>query len=603
MFCPKKVVPNTLDPRLRGLDWACIDRMFSSCLHPKAEHSYHHILNAYDELSVPDRKRFALEVQNDSDVTFQNLVGDGVEASAQKWGLDGKLSKKLVTIRDYLGDEENAIIDELLGIKRSNGGQYGEAASDGPRTWTLNKSKERPQTISGRYYGYEKVQTERYYGNESEDESEDDDDQRGRTAHILFASQAGVEVYGKENVWQTSSQPSQDEVIDVEEQSIQLLKDLSPIKGKGLEPISNGDWRMNRLTPVSSPFRPRHLVPNHAPLTPSTSSRSKDKVACAPHYLLVTSRSPRQAPLKPTIRKKLGCDLASPICLSSSPTVPTRVTNSVSPLVLTRKKHAEGTLTFSKPRALAFPGLSEKPTLNSNNAQLVAEYAHHDFTTPDQSSRKRPRVEDNEPEHLSKKALAQISTPLNPACSPPIFGPSNINSPLVRVLCTRAVQKAANSSPYMPSESDKLTRERMEMAQKLSITYPDRVQPRYYKKVSRQKARLDRKQKSQSVPDIAKVPLKAVPPLPITSTTDEIAAVSTTHGTLRHVNIVVFDPIYDDKGAGEDLNRTRQIEESAKQALADGRKPVFPRLISLESQPGYGSQSQSIDDCSFSFPL
>ncbi|KAE9393280.1 hypothetical protein BT96DRAFT_999590 [Gymnopus androsaceus JB14] len=34
LFCPKRVIPNTLDPSLRNLDWAAIDRVFQSCCWP-----------------------------------------------------------------------------------------------------------------------------------------------------------------------------------------------------------------------------------------------------------------------------------------------------------------------------------------------------------------------------------------------------------------------------------------------------------------------------------------------------------------------------------------------------------------------------------------
>ena len=39
IFRPKRIVPNTLDPRLNGLDWMCINRMFSNCLHSSTQSS------------------------------------------------------------------------------------------------------------------------------------------------------------------------------------------------------------------------------------------------------------------------------------------------------------------------------------------------------------------------------------------------------------------------------------------------------------------------------------------------------------------------------------------------------------------------------------
>lgn len=33
-FKPRRVIPNTLNPRLRGLDWLCLDRLFEGVLSP-----------------------------------------------------------------------------------------------------------------------------------------------------------------------------------------------------------------------------------------------------------------------------------------------------------------------------------------------------------------------------------------------------------------------------------------------------------------------------------------------------------------------------------------------------------------------------------------
>ncbi|KAF9560789.1 hypothetical protein CPC08DRAFT_614997, partial [Agrocybe pediades] len=118
MFRPMKVVPNTLDPRLQGLDWECINRMFSSCLHQTAQHPLPDVLHFGEKLGSAGRKQLKLELQNDIDVALKNLVGDGVEDTAAKWADSAKLSKKLDIIKEYLGEEEQAVLNDILGIKR-----------------------------------------------------------------------------------------------------------------------------------------------------------------------------------------------------------------------------------------------------------------------------------------------------------------------------------------------------------------------------------------------------------------------------------------------------------------------------------------------------
>jgi len=213
--------------------------MFSHCLHPSAQALPPCGPSSHLRLGVTGHDQLTVDAQNDVDVALKNLVGDGAADAAQRWADHGKLLKKISVVRGYLGEEERDIVDKLLGTDRSTRRVSGEPLFDPPERTFGDKGK-----------GKETI-TARYYVRESEEDTDfgNSDDERGRTAHTLFASLAGIDTEDKENVWWFSSPPS--------EQDVDISQDLlnAGNKGRG-EPVGDGSWRLNRLTPaVSSPIR------------------------------------------------------------------------------------------------------------------------------------------------------------------------------------------------------------------------------------------------------------------------------------------------------------------------------------------------------------
>ena len=101
MFRPRRVVPNTLDPSLGGLDHACIEGMFADCLSNSPSPS---------QVTIPARPSIltsslrSVDLQADNDATLKNLEGGAKAVQlATKWADDsGRLRKKLERMGSYL---------------------------------------------------------------------------------------------------------------------------------------------------------------------------------------------------------------------------------------------------------------------------------------------------------------------------------------------------------------------------------------------------------------------------------------------------------------------------------------------------------------------
>ncbi|TFK19414.1 hypothetical protein FA15DRAFT_674467 [Coprinopsis marcescibilis] len=280
MFRPRRVIPNTLDPRLQGLDWTCIDRMFAPCLHPSVSASTTtHTSAGIDAL--------AKAAQEDGDVALKNLVGEGAEAVAAKWADGGKLLKKVDLLREYLCEAEHSSIDRLLGVP----------ISSSPTVKHTTANKTRP----GRDKGKASMRFEPI--SDEDTDCGDSEDERGRTAHKLFAAMAGIDE--KENVWsQASSSPSQRSEAEILQQlqqeedkealPVQVASGSSRKRGLG----KDGSFRTNKLiTPVTTPSRPQRQGLGMGSLL----------------------ASPLATKFKKKLASESGMSLASPIQLSSSP--------------------------------------------------------------------------------------------------------------------------------------------------------------------------------------------------------------------------------------------------------------------------------------------
>ncbi|KAJ7202297.1 beta-lactamase-like protein [Mycena pura] len=232
LFRPRKVVPNTLIPAFRGLDWKAIDRMFSDCLCKPPP------LEDLDSEAMDLRVDDALGDMEDA--ALLNVVGgDSVRGVAEKWAESGSLRRKLEILRSWLGGRERRAIDRIL----------------------LPAAPPVP--------GYAHAR-----GLDSEDEESDDDDERGRTAHLLFAGLAGIE--GSPAAWgvRASSSPA------------------TPATGGARAPF---------LTPTSSPLRGAWRPP-HRDKGKKRQRDSESQSQCPPS----------ETPPRAAKRTKLGDSLGSP---------------------------------------------------------------------------------------------------------------------------------------------------------------------------------------------------------------------------------------------------------------------------------------------------
>jgi len=633
LFRPKRVVPNTLDPRLKGLDWACIDHMFSSCLH----------LPAHQSLST-DSLRFRLAItpndhlvvgdQHDGDVALKNLVGDGAINTAARWADQGKLLKKLSVLRDHLGDEANAIIDQLLGIAAPLNRASGHPSSDNAQL-----------VIRGKGKGKE-VSSSRGHGGDSEEDTDDCDsgDERGRTAHKLFAEMAGIDSDDKENTWWVSSQPS-DEGQEVEHNSNTLDGILSgfPQKGRG-EPVGDGAWRLNRLTPVSSPVRqPQLRISKPCPPTPSPVR--PHKTTQRPISSLQEPLSfPRRSPAKMS-KLSAGHSLASPICLlsSSSPVQiaveKKRLARASASNPIRGQTSQDKPFASSKPRALVFslrpdtpPSQVPKEPTNSMRSRdppaislarqsrklssgTVQNARSWDMTptpsrkrpgrealsaSPSLRLSKRPRLESKTTkatERTTHTSLRNIPTSIAISSTSAV---ASITPNLPTDLQEPDLQEQHPSSPSIPwvySERDMIQVKRIDVSQQLATTYPHLVAPTYAQKLDEQIEMLKRKKQEDlfaavgsSRSDLAPhaAGQAAHPPQVLTSLAHSPARLKEAQklGTTR--TLLSFETVEDDDG-GMDWNRSRQLIDALREDLKSGRKPKLPPLVCAQSP------SQSLD--------
>lgn len=212
--------------------------MFADCLSKQSEPS---------GLTFHGQEHLELlkeEGDAEMDTALMNLVGDGATDLAAKWAESGKLRKKLDVVRGWLGTKDRVFVDRIL-----NSGEPNATAG--------------PSRLKGARHKLVESDEETDCGSE---------DERGKTAHRLFASFAGIQ---DEQRWFPSSSP---------------------------DTTGTFELGINPPTPVSSP------VPRRPQLKGKGVKRHFSTTSCSP-------RTPY--PLK---RPRL--DLASPIQLPYFPALP-----------------------------------------------------------------------------------------------------------------------------------------------------------------------------------------------------------------------------------------------------------------------------------------
>jgi hypothetical protein len=179
-----RVVPNSLDPSLRGFDALCIPNLFADCLSTPPSH----VSSSFDEaLVVGD-----FEINEDHcDLALENLVGDGADKIAHAWAVSRRNSDKLTVMEPYLRGTARDTTRRALGIPPLPNGNYDKIKGaisilERTRDW------QRINACRGIVAEHE---------SERDTESEDEDT-HARTAKLLF----GVTVRSQLMVSQGTSQ-------------------------------------------------------------------------------------------------------------------------------------------------------------------------------------------------------------------------------------------------------------------------------------------------------------------------------------------------------------------------------------------------------------
>ncbi|KAH9891831.1 hypothetical protein C8Q73DRAFT_763234 [Cubamyces lactineus] len=336
LFKPRRVEPNTLDPNLKGLDAACLKAMFAGCL---AEDDDPFIAQdsitsfcTINALSPPAVALGDLDpnlldgtgVDEDEDVAFKNLEGEGAREIAEKWADSGRMRRKLLAMRDFLPSHYRAIVEQILdGTYRpalrqttlnTQTASRVEPLRPEPTLVTLPSTPlRRPHAFQGRASEAEaKAAMARLSfvvpkalqspAVESDTDDDGDEDAHALTAHLLWAEEAGIPdhlcMYGLPHPDRSSSPLPE----VVEQPQVPSRMPLTPKSSRGSQDLSH--WLRSSSPPLEESFTTSHLSDPQQSIVPSKGGKSTS-----------TPRSPRrlQSPFEPrTVRKDKMPQLLTP---------------------------------------------------------------------------------------------------------------------------------------------------------------------------------------------------------------------------------------------------------------------------------------------------
>ena len=556
--------------------------MFSHCLHPSAQSS---ASNSQHRFEITGHDRLTSDAQDDVDVALKNLVGDGATNAAQRWADHGRLLEKLAIVRDYLGKGEHDVVDKLLNTDRSTRLVSAETHSDPPEDRTPGDKGKGKRTNMARYYAQE---------SEEDTEFGDSDDERGRTAHKLFASLAGIDEEDKENKWWSPppSSPAAGQNVDISQEL------LDAVNQRREGPVGNGAWRLNCLTPVvSSPIRGPtnkseskscNVTPRQSQLGGSVRKKvtAKNKASPSTPHTPVPSQS---------IRRSAGAvvgaghSLASPICLlSSSPAVSVQGTPQTSEQIkLSAKLSHVARTALPKHHSLSLVTKEFKSTSATNSIGSAGNILIPETTikscdrqieniasssaqqvVPDTSKKRRRKHLTNEgpsftPVSSRKRPRAASTVDSQPGIALHEIKDVDVSSSAVsskEVIGPNHGTQIPSGESSIPTEREKLALKRMDIAQQLANNYPDLVAPSYEKKRAKQLAKLTGKRRGRAGAD----------------------AIGTKQKLVQTQTVFSFETVDDDDG-GMDWNRSKQLADDLLDAVANGRRPVLPSLKSAQS--------------------
>lgn len=446
-------------------------------------------------------------LDEDEDVAIKNIIGTGDAVDlALRWADSGSIRRKLEVAREYLKPPERIIVNRVLGVSAA--------------------SRSSPPPIMDRGKG--KAVKELPW---SDEDTDDDDDEPGRTAHRLFASLAGIDE--KETSWWSSS-PASEKADACGSQSISAANQSG--LSKAFSPLKQQPPNFHPLTPVSSPSRPNERTPInriHQLATPTPTHRSHRFVKKQG----LKARNGLGSPIVLQSSSPFHTIFSSPVSKSKSK-VPERYALK-SPLTEQKNRVSASTdspLTFSMPMS----GPSDSPVQHHQSGTCILHAVVSQMSPQPGHSSGYQGVGPKSPE--PKLLLHDFSPPSRP--------PSHSHSP--------------SQKRYRRARS---CLQRIKIGERLAQLRPGAVAPSYASKRARllaKHARLEAK----------------------TSHARAVAELGTekAFGLLRsEPTITSFDVIEDDDG-GMDWNRSRDLADAVRAAIANGQPISLPPLKCADSQ-------------------
>ncbi|EMD40185.1 hypothetical protein CERSUDRAFT_122252 [Gelatoporia subvermispora B] len=573
LFKPKRVIPNTLDPSLKGLDWACMHKMFEGCLASDVPSAISTVqLPETTDCRVDELAAALLKDETDpGDVALKNLEGDGSLAIAEKWAQSGKIKSKLEVMKDYLEGRQRELVGRVLGEDRAASSPPSSPSYTNPFQPSTSKHEKvedapaRPErTVIGRASREEtaramarlKVHVRPVYFNRESDDDTDDSDaeqERARTAHLLFAD----------------------------------LANLPP------------DYAMNFCDPPSSP--------------PAKTPKNIVRATRAGHGATKDVTSPENLPLTPRSREASQAIVRPP---SPSPSPTPR-----QPVDASTRTRSQTTTTIAPLRSPI-----ELPSTKPRMLDDVFRYAGAYIPTPDTVSRQpasksaQSRTTEHSTPSPSKKRVNDVLTPqdLSPSKrhkaarnSQPQASTSSVVGLLSKTASTRAEDGVSEGSKVTPltgnvssATCDSLPKSRTtslypstltasskrpqapiffnseEIAEKLARARPDLVSPEYASdlRMRQQRALLPQGLAVSGQCDTIE---QVVPGSP------ERASSASSSSLRKSWSPPSRLPSQDDmEDTSMNFERSREMAQSFIAQLAKGRRPglVVPRMQCLESQ-------------------
>lgn len=481
--------------------------------------------------------------KNDVDVAFKNLVGNGASEVAQRWADQGNLMKKIELLRKNLDAEDNRVIDELCGLLPLSAG--------------MDKGK-----------GVDKSLRD---ANDSDCESYDSGVAHDGIANLFWVGSDDKEIYSL----QTPSSP----VMMEEEILAKKSENMSPAR-KSDSAIGKGAHRINRLTPESSPIRPRKPRP----------AKSNQ----IPPYILTTPPKHHPEHRVPPEQRRGDPDLGSssklPIILSSSPARPLpgaetgihqlaskvkKMTRPSEMTVLPRAQALESALCKSQVRAPTHGQLqsSTNAQASSSKPREVRQFLIRPAST-------QPCVSSSPTKRVKRPASQVVSDYPRPQKKVK----TRDNSPEISRSGTRgsaSLSQLLRSPPSAKKQDAQMLC--LDISAKLAKAYPNMVKPSYSEKKTKRLGLVGNRSQSDDI--VTK--LSTTHGAKMSASTYVNASSTGTSTRPKTLQPAKTLPCFDENEKSIDWNRSGLLAEALRHDIKHGRAPSLPSLECL------GTDSQS----------